>query len=349
MECRRKVLLAAIIFTVACNKVTAQETRLLDFLNSTDVVDDQYKGCREEAMKTFIESDLLKQELSSNEGFQKAWNKSIECSKKIPGGRKEHSAALSAYFRGDRPFILTLNKAIETMGGNVSIYENHFNFKSLHFLLMDSMTLLKPKECKNFYVFQDGQNQPQKGSTVRFTSFTLAYSDYEELKSLEDVNESTILNLTSCFFVNLKDYVCGQEQDEILLSPAEVFTVEQVKTKTTSDGDEYLEIDLSHSGLNSSHNCYIFPRRSGGQETTTAVTEQFSLPGGQKTTTTVTQQVSVPGVHETTTVVTDRNSVPGVHETTTVVTDRNRSPPAVVSTLWLVSVLAALSLFSLAV
>uniref|UniRef100_A0A3P9CW38 NAD(P)(+)--arginine ADP-ribosyltransferase n=1 Tax=Maylandia zebra TaxID=106582 RepID=A0A3P9CW38_9CICH len=227
--------------------VTAQETRLLDFLNSTNVVDDQYKGCHEEAMKT-------------NEGFQKAWNKSIECSKKIPGGRKEHSAALSAYFRGDRPFILTLNKAIETMGGNVSIYENHFNFKSLHFLLMDSMTLLKPKECKNFYVFQDGQNQPQKGSTVRFTSFTLAYSDYEELKSLEDVNESTILNLTSCFFVNLKDYVCGQEQDEILLSPAEVFTVEQVKTKTTSDGDEYLEIDLSHSGLNSSHNCYIFPR-----------------------------------------------------------------------------------------
>ncbi|XP_063332257.1 ecto-ADP-ribosyltransferase 5-like [Pelmatolapia mariae] len=317
MENRRKVLVVAIIFTVACNKVTTQETRLLDFLNNTDVVDDQYKGCREEAMKRFIESDVLKRELNNSEGFQKAWNKSIECSKQIPGGRKEHSAALSVYLNGDRSFIQTVNKAIETMGGNVSIYENHFHFKSLHFLLMDSMRLLKPKECKNFYVFQDGENQPQKGSTVRFPSFTLAYSDYEELKRFEDVNENTILNLTSCFFVNLRDYVCGQEQDEILLSPAEVFTVEQVETKTTSDGDEYLEIDLSHSGLNSSHNCYIFPRRSGGQETTTAVTEQVS--------------------------------VPGVHETTTVVTDRNRSSPAAVSTLWLVSVLAALSLFSLAV
>uniref|UniRef100_A0A3Q4H418 NAD(P)(+)--arginine ADP-ribosyltransferase n=1 Tax=Neolamprologus brichardi TaxID=32507 RepID=A0A3Q4H418_NEOBR len=247
MEQKRKMLLAAIIFTAVCYKVTAQETRLLDFLNSTDVVDDQYKGCGEEAMKKFIESDVLKQELSSSEGFQKAWNKSNECSKQIPGGRKEHSAALSVYLKGDRPFILTLNKAIETMGGNVSIYENHFNFKSLHFLLMDSMRLLKPKECKNFYVFQDGQNQPQKGSTVRFTSFTLAYSDYEELKRFEDVNKNTILNLTSCFFVNLKDYVCGQEQDEILLSPAEVFTVEQVKTKTTSDDDQYLEIDLKQS------------------------------------------------------------------------------------------------------
>ncbi|XP_035762192.1 NAD(P)(+)--arginine ADP-ribosyltransferase 2-like [Neolamprologus brichardi] len=205
--------------------------------------------------------------------------------------RKEHSAALSVYVNGDHNLLQTLNKAIETMGGNVSIYEDHFHFKSLHFLLMDSMRLLKPKECKNFYVFQDGQNQPKKGSTVRFPSFTLAYSDYEELKRFEDVNENTILNLTSCFFVNLKDYVCDQEQDEILLSPAEVFTVEQVKTKTTSDGDEYLEIDLSHSGLKSSHNCYIFPWRSGGQETTTAVTEQVSLPGGQKTTTTVTQQV----------------------------------------------------------
>ncbi|XP_005942072.1 ecto-ADP-ribosyltransferase 4 isoform X1 [Haplochromis burtoni] len=334
MEYKKRVLLATIFFfTAVCYKVTAQETRLLDFLNSTNVVDDQYKGCREEAMKKFIESDVLKRELNNSEGFQKAWNKSNECSKQIPGGRKEHSAALSVYLKADKSFIQTLNKAIETMGGNVSIYENRFNFKSLHFLLMDSMRLLKPKECKNVYVFQDGQNKPQKGSTVRFTSFTLAYSDYEELKSLEDVNENTILNLTSCFFVNLKDYVCGLEQDEILLSPAEVFTVEQVETKSTSDGDEYLEIDLKQSGLNSSHNCYIFTRTSRGHETTTAVIERSS----------------VPGVNETTTVVTDRNSVPGVHETTTVVTDRNRSPPAVVSTLWLVSVLAALSLFSLAV
>uniref|UniRef100_A0A3Q2VD32 NAD(P)(+)--arginine ADP-ribosyltransferase n=2 Tax=Haplochromis burtoni TaxID=8153 RepID=A0A3Q2VD32_HAPBU len=261
MEYKKRVLLATIFFfTAVCYKVTAQETRLLDFLNSTNVVDDQYKGCREEAMKKFIESDVLKRELNNSEGFQKAWNKSNECSKQIPGGRKEHSAALSVYLKADKSFIQTLNKAIETMGGNVSIYENRFNFKSLHFLLMDSMRLLKPKECKNVYVFQDGQNKPQKGSTVRFTSFTLAYSDYEELKSLEDVNENTILNLTSCFFVNLKDYVCGLEQDEILLSPAEVFTVEQVETKSTSDGDEYLEIDLKQSGLNSSHNCYIFTR-----------------------------------------------------------------------------------------
>ncbi|XP_039880031.1 ecto-ADP-ribosyltransferase 5-like isoform X2 [Simochromis diagramma] len=281
MGCRRKVLLAAIIFIAVCYKVTAKETRLLDVQKTTNVVDDLYYGCREEAMKKFIESDVLKKELSNSEGFQKAWKKSNECSKQIPGGRKEHSAALSVYLKGDRPFINTLNNAIETMGGNVNIYENHFHFKSLHFLLMDSMRLLKPKECKNVYVFRDGQNQPQKGSTVRFPSFTLAYSNYEELKRLEDVNENTILHLTSCFFVNLKDYVCGQEQDEILLSPAEVFTVEQVKT--TSDGDEYLEIVLSHSGLNSSHNCYMF----------------------------------------------------------------SRSPPAAVSTLWLVSVLAASSLFSL--
>ncbi|XP_035762236.1 ecto-ADP-ribosyltransferase 5-like isoform X2 [Neolamprologus brichardi] len=317
MEQKRKMLLAAIIFTAVCYKVTAQETRLLDVQKTTNVVDDLYYGCREEAMKKFIESDVLKQELNNSEGFQKAWNKSIKCSKQIPGGRKEHSAALSIYLKADKSFIQTLNKAMETMGGNVSIYENHFNFKSLHFLLMDSMRLLKPKECKNFYVFQDGQNQPQKGSTVRFPSFTLAHSNYEELKRLEDVNENTILHLTSCFFVNLKDYVCGQEQDEILLSPAEVFTVEQVETKTTLDDDEYLEIDLKQSGLKSSHNCYIFSRTSRGHETTTAVIE--------------------------------RSSVPGVHETTTVVTDRNRSPPAVVSTLWLVSVLVALSLFSLTV
>ncbi|XP_063332267.1 ecto-ADP-ribosyltransferase 4-like [Pelmatolapia mariae] len=285
MGCRRKVLLGSIIFTLVCYKVTAQDTRLLDVQNTTDVVDDQYDGCRHEAMKKFIESGVLKKELSNSERFQKAWTKSNECSQQIPGGRKEHTAALSVYLKGDRPFIQTVNKAIETMGGNVNIYENHFHFKSLHFLLMDSMRLLKPKECKNFYVFQDGENQPQKGSTVRFTSFTLAYSNYEELKKTEDVNENMILNLTSCFFVNLKDYVCGQDKNEVLLSPAEIFTVEQVETINTSDDDEYLEIVLKQSGLKSSHNCYI----------------------------------------------------------------SSRSPPAAVSTLWLVSVLAASSLFSLTV
>ncbi|XP_005755624.1 ecto-ADP-ribosyltransferase 4-like isoform X1 [Pundamilia nyererei] len=283
MENRRKVLVVAIIFTVACNKVTAQETRLLDFLNNTNVVDDQYKGCGEEAMKRFIESDVLKRELNNSEGFQKAWNKSIECSKQIPGGRKEHTAALSVYVNGDHNLLQRLNKAIETMGGNVSIYENRFHFKSLHFLLMDSMRLLKPKECKNVYVLLSGQNQPQKGSTVRFPSFTSAYSDYEKLKSETDLYEEVVLNLTSCFFVNLKDYVCGQGQDEILLSPAEVFTVEDINSKVVEadDDSQYVEIVLKHSGLKSSHNCYIF----------------------------------------------------------------SRSPPAVVSTLWLVSVLLALSLF----
>ncbi|XP_026026950.1 ecto-ADP-ribosyltransferase 4-like [Astatotilapia calliptera] len=301
MEYRRKVLLATIIFRAVCYKVTAQDTRVLDVQKTIDVVDDQYKGCRDEAMKKFIESDVLKQELNNSEGFQKAWNKSIECSKPIPGGRKEHSAALSVYLKGDRPFINTLNKAIETMGGNVSIYENHFHFKSLHFLLMDSMRLLKPKECKNFYVLLSGQNQPQKGSTVRFPSFTLAHSNYEEPNNYYDLFEDIILNIKSCFFVSLEEHTCTKAGDTFLLSPAEVFTVDGVNSKAVEDGEEYVEIVLKHSGLKSSHNCFIFPRVSGELEPFITVTE------------------------------------------------RDRSPPAVVSTLWLASVLAALSLFSLTV
>ncbi|XP_030593408.1 ecto-ADP-ribosyltransferase 5-like isoform X3 [Archocentrus centrarchus] len=333
MESRRKVLLAAIIFTAVCYKVTAQDARLLDALNPTDVVDDQYNGCRKEAVKKFIQSDLLKQELNRSEGFQKAWNKSNECLKQIPGGRKEHTSALSIYAHGDHDFLQTLNKAIETMGGNVSIYENHFHFKSLHFLLMDSMKLLKPKECKTFYVFQDGQSQPRskKGSTVRFTSFTSAYSNFEEIKRSEDLADNIVLNLTSCFFVNLKDYVCDQTQDTILLSPAEVFTVEETETKTTDDDEEYVEIVLKQSGLKSFHNCYIFSRDSGEQETVTPVPEKDRVPGGQQTVTAVTER--------------DRDS--GGQETVTAVTEKDRSP-AVVSTLWLVSVLVASSFFYLA-
>lgn len=251
------MLLAAIIFTAVYYKVTAGSAKLLDM--APDVVDDLYSGCRKAAMEKFITSGLLKQELNNSDGFQKAWSASTQCPRLIPGGIKEHTAALSAYFNGDTDFIKTLDNAVETMGANVSIYENHFHFKSLHFLLMDSMMLLKPKECKTVYILQEEQNIPQKGSTVRFGSFTPGNSNYNGLKSLEDFDDQVLLNITSCFFVNLGDNICSNDKDAVLLSPAEVFTVEEVNKRNVEDS-EYTEIVLSHSELNSTHNCYIFSR-----------------------------------------------------------------------------------------
>ncbi|XP_040893001.1 T-cell ecto-ADP-ribosyltransferase 1 isoform X2 [Toxotes jaculatrix] len=255
---RRKVLLAAIIFTALYYSVPAGSSKVLDM--APDAVDDLYSNCREEAMKKFIESGLLKQELKHSSSFEKAWNESTRCSKLIPGGRQEHTTALLAYDNVDREFIVTLNNEVETVGANVSTYENDFHFKSLHFLLMDYMMLQKPNNCKTVYIVPEEDNfNVQKGSKVRLGRFSKAEADFAKLKYFNDLDGLFVLNITSCFFAKLGDNICKNDEKNILLSPAEVFTVETVKEINTDDSS-YTEIVLKHSDLKSFHNCYIFSR-----------------------------------------------------------------------------------------
>ncbi|XP_070684255.1 ecto-ADP-ribosyltransferase 4 [Pempheris klunzingeri] len=249
---RRK--LAAIVFTALYYKATA---KLLDM--APDAVDDMYEGCHQQAMEKFIKLGLLKQELNSSKGFQKAWSTSTHgCSPVIPGGIKEHTTALLAYFNGDVDFIKPFNKDVERLGVNVSTYEEDFHFKSLHFLLMDSLRLLNPKTCSTLYVLSEESYTAKKGSKVRFGSFTTVYSSYKKVKKMEDLDGQVILNITSCFFATLRD--CTEYKDVVLLSPTEVFTVDEVNKKSDADDSEYTEIVLTHSKMDSLHNCYIFSR-----------------------------------------------------------------------------------------
>ncbi len=239
-------------------KMTAESAKVLDM--ALNAVDDQYDGCRTEAMEKFIHLDLLGQE-QNNTAFQKAWSADAKCSKLIPGGIKEHTSALMAYFNGDAGFIKLLNNEVETQGVNVSIYETRFKFKSFHFLLMDSMKLLNPhpKKCQTVFFAPDKKYTATKGSEVRFGRFIKASSSYETLL-MEDLDEVIIFNITSCFFVNLGDDVCADEKDAVLLSPAEVFTVEEIGKKDVGDESVYTQIVLKHLKVDSFHNCYIFSR-----------------------------------------------------------------------------------------
>ncbi|XP_015240368.1 PREDICTED: T-cell ecto-ADP-ribosyltransferase 1-like [Cyprinodon variegatus] len=255
----KKHLVLLIVLIFYC-QVTLSTSKLLNA--SSAVIDDLYDGCREEAMKKF-NPDVLKQELGKSEKLQKAWNKweqektRTNCSSKIPGGSKEHTSALSVfyYYRGTN-FIKELNNAVEMMMTNVTTYENDFHFKALHFLLMDSMKLLKPKECKEVYLVQEEQIKQEPSSSVRFASFIVAETDLE----LIDYVDQVVLKIKTCFYVDLGDQLCQRYLGKILLSPAEVFTVETVAKKENSDGDEFIEVVLAHSALRSNHNCIMFSR-----------------------------------------------------------------------------------------
>ncbi|XP_068583173.1 ecto-ADP-ribosyltransferase 5 [Cebidichthys violaceus] len=245
----RKLLLAAIVFYY---KVTAGSAKLLDM--APNAVDYMYNGCRDEAMEKFIHSGLLRQELNNSKELQEAWEADSSCLKLIPGGITEHTTALLVYADWDGDLKM-FDNAVETLGGNVSIYEKHFHFKALHFLLMDSMLLLSTKKCKTLYVVQEEEYTAQKGSKVRFGRFAKAHSSYSEIVKLTDLDEQVLFNITSCFFANLGGNICRQDQSMTLISPAEVFTVEAVNEKT-GDDSKFTEIVLKHSELDSSHNCY---------------------------------------------------------------------------------------------
>ncbi|TKS68267.1 GPI-linked NAD(P)(+)--arginine ADP-ribosyltransferase 1 [Collichthys lucidus] len=249
----RKLLFVAIIFTALCDKVTAQ---LLDMgPNSGDFL---YEACREEVLKKVIDSGLLRQELEQSQSFQKAWNTSGTCSELIPGGTKEHTTALLTYLKADEDFIKEFNQAMVTNGANESTYENDFHFKSLHFLIMDSLMLLKPNECKTVYLSVDGQKKLPLGSKKRLSGFTKAFLSYKDMMKHDDPYDRTLFNITSCFFATLGKNICAQE-DVALLSQAEVFTVRTVN-KIITDDDEYTVIALESAGERSTDICHIFSR-----------------------------------------------------------------------------------------
>ncbi|XP_020512461.2 ecto-ADP-ribosyltransferase 4 [Labrus bergylta] len=262
MWATRKLLLAAFIFTVLTFKETAESKKVSLLDRAPDAVDDMYKGCREEAMEKLINSELLTQELERDERFKKAWSENNGCSKLISGGTREHTTALSIMANGDPKFTKTFNEAVKTMGVNASTYENSFHFKSLHFLLMDSLKLvqnLNEKKCRTVYFNTEEKISAEVGSEVRFGGFTRVSKSFENT----DPHGLVFFNITSCFSVNLGETVCGFEEDSdmVLLSPAEVFIVKNVNEVNDKVNDEkYTEIVLEKPKLDSSHNCYIFSR-----------------------------------------------------------------------------------------
>ncbi|XP_019718211.1 T-cell ecto-ADP-ribosyltransferase 1-like [Hippocampus comes] len=240
-DVKREFLLA---FTVLYCTVSA--VKRLDM--APNAVDTLYEGCRKDTMEKLIRSDVLQQELSQDINFQKAWSE--KCSTLLPGGVKEHTAALLAFANGGQAFKKAFNDAVETMGVNVSTYEDHFHYKSLHFLLTDAMSLVKPKTCKNVYRMSEMDYDVEKGARVRFGRFTSVQSD---VSMKEDVEDGVYFNITTCFFVTLEGF-CGLTEDLAILSPAEEFTVEDVKQGGNGD---YTEIILKHSNLKATHKCYI--------------------------------------------------------------------------------------------
>lgn len=209
-----------------------------------------YIGCRDDALKKFIQSGLLQQELNKSADFKEAWTKSKGCSL-LPGKLKEHSTALSVFQEELDPFFTDFNKAVQKLSVNASTYEDQFQFKAFYFLLMDSMTKAPPNQCRTMFMSTD--HGVKNGSSVIFESFAKAEN---EIRQLQDLDGRFLLNITSCYYVGAND--CNQYTP--IISPAEVFTVEDVTPRTDEDDGEYVMIVLNHKSVETAQDCSMFSR-----------------------------------------------------------------------------------------
>ncbi|XP_036438900.1 ecto-ADP-ribosyltransferase 5-like [Colossoma macropomum] len=253
------ILLAGLLYTVTAEK------RMLDM--APDAVDDTYLKCRDKMIQTITaQGGLLQKELKANKDFTEMWrNHGGTCEKQIYGATPPHLAALQAYGNSGVQFRKTFNRLVQTKGSNATTYNDEFPFKSLHFLLTDALQLLNhSKTCTTVYFGTSNQYTAEIGKEVRFGMFISAsIRESLEIEHIVTADEGTLFNITSCSVVNVENYTCTSEEIEQLISPTEVFRVQNV-SRVSTDEAEYNLITLTHSHFLSNHDCYLFPRPPGG-------------------------------------------------------------------------------------
>ncbi|KAK7166337.1 hypothetical protein R3I93_006189 [Phoxinus phoxinus] len=218
-----------------------------------EAADYSFNSCRKEMLQMVTKAGgLLQTELNNNTDFKNMW-KNHTCEKAIPGATPEHMTALKNYVEAKPKFHETFKKLLRTKSRGNSTYQDKFPFKSLFFLLTDAMQLLK-SNCTTVYSDTGEKYSIKIGDKVRFESFfpaKLEYTDATEDAAVETIG--TVFNIFSCSVINL-DKMCMTEDIDLLISPTEVFTVKNIRTVISSD-DHYIEINLMHSGIESSSDC----------------------------------------------------------------------------------------------
>nr|XP_055061313.1 GPI-linked NAD(P)(+)--arginine ADP-ribosyltransferase 1-like [Misgurnus anguillicaudatus]XP_055061314.1 GPI-linked NAD(P)(+)--arginine ADP-ribosyltransferase 1-like [Misgurnus anguillicaudatus] len=242
----------ALIFVLFYSKVLlaiADEVIKLD--RFPEFVD--YKRCRDKMLQRVIKpGGLLQTELNNNNDFKLMWKANATCGTKIPGGTQEHMAALKSYADANRRFHKSFNTQLNNKGTNITMYQDQFSFKSLHFLLTDGMQLLS--KCRNVYSGTEKKYNIAVGDKIRFGSFFPAHLSFSDAHEEAVDSDGTIFNITSCTVVSLDESGCGSDEIDLLISPDEAFKVEDIR-KAGSKDEEITMVILKPSAFRSSSDC----------------------------------------------------------------------------------------------
>ncbi|XP_073670519.1 ecto-ADP-ribosyltransferase 4 [Paramisgurnus dabryanus] len=248
----------ALVFVLYYSKVLlaiADEVIKLDMF--PEFVD--YKKCGDKMLQRVIKpGGLLQKELNNNKDFKSMWKANETCGKKIPGGTQEHMAALKSYAKANKKFLKSFNTQLYNKGTNITMYQDQFSFKSLHFLLTDGMQLLRKENttCHNVYYGTEKKYNIAPGDLIRFGRFYPAQLEYSLANEDAVDSDGTIFNITSCTVVSLDESGCKAEEIDLLISPEEAFDVEDIRKVGPKDEEVTMVIlkpSASHRSFDCSH------------------------------------------------------------------------------------------------
>ncbi|XP_009289877.1 uncharacterized protein si:ch211-145b13.6 [Danio rerio] len=182
--------------------------------------DYSFYNCRKEMLQMVTKpGGLLQTEINNSTGFLSMWKNSRPCTKPIPGATSEHMTALQGY-----------------------VADN-------------AMSLIK-NNCTTVYSGAEEEYKTEIGKKVRFKSFfpaKLKFTDATEDAEVSD-DLGTVFSINSCSAIKLDSNGCNSEEMDLLISPTEVFTVENIETVHNSN-DNYKHITLKHSEFQSKSDC----------------------------------------------------------------------------------------------
>ncbi|XP_014817670.1 PREDICTED: erythroblast NAD(P)(+)--arginine ADP-ribosyltransferase-like [Calidris pugnax] len=221
--------------------------------------DDQYQGCIPK-MNQELEK-IMTTEFARNPVFKNTWAKAVEAWKgkgspvpKTPPLQKEHVIALIAYSMHE-PLYSEFNTAVREGGRSHKEYMEKFQFKAMHFLLTQAVTILQntggsfiPTNCHQVYRgIRKIHFTAQRQDLIRFGQF--ASSSLRKDKA-EQFGTDTFFSVYTCYGALIRNFSLFPTEEEVLIPPFETFQV----TNITKNGKSTY-IQLKSKGRFSTYNC----------------------------------------------------------------------------------------------
>ncbi|TRZ09748.1 hypothetical protein HGM15179_017358 [Zosterops borbonicus] len=214
--------------------------------------DDQYQGCGPAMTVALLALNCF--EFQKNPDFALFWTKAVpewhsQGSRVSPLSSPDQTIAIMAYTMPD--VYTDFNAAVPMAGHSPQEYQDNFHFKTLHFLLTQTLRILRDTQngqCLDV-VHQDCgvRFEAQRGDSIWFGQFLITW-----LRTTTEIRcpDETEFQVHTCHGAGIQSFSQNPEYEGVMIPPFETFEV----TKVTREGDK-TQIQLHSTGTSSKYIC----------------------------------------------------------------------------------------------